>query len=276
MANDNGHPDEATWDQLSSGELDAAARDAVFDHIVACERCSRIWRGVLTLKSEAQAQGLMPPDVAVSRAWLRSPGLQLALAATLVVVVGGVLVNRRPAVVAPVTSEPVTNAAPIAAPPSAAVPAAWLAAFPLSKADIHVTPEEALAPRGVTAATGEPPIDRLAAALEPYRRDDFQAAAATLAELYRAFPAASRTALYLGVSLLHVNRDTDALAPLRSATLSKQPEVAADAHWYLSVALARTGQTQAAASELAPLCRAGGTGAARACAALTALTQSQP
>ena len=62
MADNMAHPDEATWERLAVGELDAAARDAAFDHILECERCSRIWRGVLTLKSEAEAQGLIPLD----------------------------------------------------------------------------------------------------------------------------------------------------------------------------------------------------------------------
>ena len=96
MANTNGHPDETTWDLLAGGELDAAARDAAFDHITGCDTCTRIWRGVLTLKSEAQAQGLMPPDAPARARWMRSPVMGLALAATLVLVISGIVVTRRP------------------------------------------------------------------------------------------------------------------------------------------------------------------------------------
>ena len=97
MAENMTHPDEATWERLAVGELDAAARNAAFDHIVECERCSRVWRGVLTLKSEAEAQGLIPLETPARSTWLRSAALPLALAATLVVAVAGVLITRQPA-----------------------------------------------------------------------------------------------------------------------------------------------------------------------------------
>lgn len=96
MADNLAHPDEATWERLAVGELDAAARDAAFDHITACQRCSRIWRGVLTLKHEAQAQGLIPGDAPARAAWLRSPVVQLALAASLVLAIGGIVLLRQP------------------------------------------------------------------------------------------------------------------------------------------------------------------------------------
>jgi hypothetical protein len=95
MADVNGHPDEATWERLAAGELDAAARDAAFDHITACERCSRIWRGLLTLKGDAQAQGLIPADVPARAPWRQSPIVTLAIAATLILAIGGVVINRR-------------------------------------------------------------------------------------------------------------------------------------------------------------------------------------
>lgn len=90
------HPDEATFERLAFGEAAASARDALFDHILGCERCARIWRGVLTLHSEAQAEGLLPRDAPVRVGWLRAPVVALALAATLVLAIAGVVVNRRP------------------------------------------------------------------------------------------------------------------------------------------------------------------------------------
>ena len=95
MVNRIEHPDEATWDRLAHGEIAAPERDALFDHITACTSCSQIWRGVVTLRSEAQAQGLIPRDVATRTAWLRSPVVYLAVAATLVAVISGVVMNRQ-------------------------------------------------------------------------------------------------------------------------------------------------------------------------------------
>lgn len=95
MADPEAHPDEATWERLAHGEIAAPARDAWFDHILACERCSRIWRGVLTLQGEAVDQGLIPRAVPARAGWLRSPLLPLALAATLLLAIGGIVINLR-------------------------------------------------------------------------------------------------------------------------------------------------------------------------------------
>jgi hypothetical protein len=111
MVDDTRHPDEATWERLASGELDRGARDAAFDHILTCERCALIWRGVLALKSEAQSEGLIPHDSPASNAWFRSPLVGLAIAATLLVIVGGVYLMRRP--VTDVTTERGSGVPPV-------------------------------------------------------------------------------------------------------------------------------------------------------------------
>ena len=94
-----GHLDETTWDRLTANLVPADERAIHFDHIVTCEHCSTIWRGVLALRSEAETQGLIAPEpVAVSgSSWMRSPIAAFAIAATLLIVVGGVYLARRPA-----------------------------------------------------------------------------------------------------------------------------------------------------------------------------------
>lgn len=88
------HLDEAAWDALAANTADAARRDAAFDHVVACERCSRIWRGVLALRAEAETQELIPRAPAHTAAWWTSPVVQLAAAASLIVVIGGIYVSQ--------------------------------------------------------------------------------------------------------------------------------------------------------------------------------------
>jgi len=97
MAERMEHPDEATWERLALDELEPAERDAWFDHITGCERCSQVWRGVLALQSDARAEGLIPatPTTAASRS--RSMVAYLAVAATLVVAAGGALLLRQEA-----------------------------------------------------------------------------------------------------------------------------------------------------------------------------------
>jgi hypothetical protein len=259
------HVSDATWERIASGEIDPAGRDAAFDHVVQCEACSRVWRGLLDLKSEAEAQGLVAAPAASS--WFRSPLAALAVAASVILVAGLIVLRPSQTPVAPAPSAPIPATVPTAAP-------AYLQAFRLSKADIHVAPEEALAPRGTTALAGEPSLDRLAAALEPYRRDDYAAAVPSLEALHREFPTAGRPGLYLGVSLLHLDRDADALAPLSVAVTSTIPAVSADARWYRAIAYARNGQGDAAAADVKILCDAGAADSARACNAMQALASA--
>lgn len=95
--NTEGHLDETTWDRLTANEVPADERAIHFDHIVTCEHCSTIWRGVLALRSEAETQGLIAPEASVRpSSWMRSPIAAFAIAATLVIVVGGVYLARRP------------------------------------------------------------------------------------------------------------------------------------------------------------------------------------
>lgn len=89
------HPDAATWEALALGEVAGPERDAWFDHITMCEPCTQVWRGVTMLKNDAQLAGLVPPGATAGKSWLRSPLVQLAVAATLVVVIGGVVLMRR-------------------------------------------------------------------------------------------------------------------------------------------------------------------------------------
>lgn len=94
-----GHLTEAAWDRLVSGDAGDAERAELFDHVLACERCSTIWRGVLALQQDAAAQGLVAPAVQPRASW-RSPAVALAIAATLILAVGSVFIIRRPAPVA--------------------------------------------------------------------------------------------------------------------------------------------------------------------------------
>lgn len=75
------HLDEATWDRLAANEVEPLERDRYFDHVTACTDCSRIWRSILTLKSEAETRGLIVPE-ADPRPWWRAQMIPLAVAAT--------------------------------------------------------------------------------------------------------------------------------------------------------------------------------------------------
>src|SRR5436190_5543343 len=136
------HLDEGMWDRLAGDELSASERDHLFDHIVSCEACATIWRGLSALRDEAQSQGLIPADAPAASRSFRSPLVALAVAAS-VILVSGLVVFRQ--------SQPVsvTPAVEPQRPVTPAAPPSFLQAFTLAKADVHIAPEEALAPRGI-------------------------------------------------------------------------------------------------------------------------------
>lgn len=89
-----GHLDEASWQELIGGGLQQSQRDELFDHVVACEKCSQIWRALLDLDRGAEADGLIPArDTGRSAPWHTRTTL-LALAASLVLGVASIVLMR--------------------------------------------------------------------------------------------------------------------------------------------------------------------------------------
>lgn len=91
------HLDEAAWERLATNELTESERDGLLRHVMACADCSEIWKALLALRHDAAAEGLIPATVQTRRPLWRSPFIPLALAATAILAVSGVLVVRQPA-----------------------------------------------------------------------------------------------------------------------------------------------------------------------------------
>lgn len=276
MADPGPHLDETTWERLALGELPAAEREAALAHVVRCAACAATWRGLLALGREARTFDRGVPRAAPS--WrarvVHPPSWQLLAASLLVAATGAALVYRAlsradDAGGRASSASAITAARDIALPSEAP---AWVAALTLAKAEIRVSPADVLVFRG-RGEGGEPPIAELATALEPYRRDDFAEAARRLAALSASYPRATRVALYLGVSLLFLDRKDEALGPLGAAVSSQDAAVSNDARWYLAVAHARAGRVDRAEQALAPLCAAGMPRALDACRALGAVPE---
>jgi hypothetical protein len=148
-----------------------------------------------------------------------------------------------------------SSAAPAAAPD----PRPWREAFPLE-------------PLPAPAATGSSAQDRqLQAALEPYRKGDYEAAASALDGFRLDHPDEPVSALYLGISRLFMDEVPNGLEILRGIPGSASAEVMAEAEWYGVVGIARLREPQAAEAEARAICARGGPAAARACAALDKL-----
>jgi len=95
--NPSAHLDEAAWERLATNELAEAERDALLGHVFACAECSEVWKGVLALNRDAEDEGLIERQDRAPRSLWRSRFMPLALAATVVLAVGGVLMIRQPA-----------------------------------------------------------------------------------------------------------------------------------------------------------------------------------
>ncbi len=112
-------------------------------------------------------------------------------------------------------------------------------------------------------------MEDLGQALEPYRMDDFTAAAVRLKTVADRYSNAVEPRLYLGISLLFLQRSQDAATTLMEARSFAQPPLADDVAWYLSIAQERSGAREAAHATLTDLCNTPNDYQARACAALT-------
>lgn len=111
----------------------------------------------------------------------------------------------------------------------------------------------------------------LAAALEPYRRDDYAEAARDLAPLAGKYPNAAEPAFYLGVSQLFLNQNEAAIASLQMARRRGGETLRDDASWYLALALERAGKPEDARREVEALCSRAGQYKDQACAAVPEL-----
>jgi hypothetical protein len=83
------HVDEETWVRLASAEMPEGEREAVLDHVVRCEECTRIYRGLRMLAAEARpfdssVPAFEPVPQPVTRWRWRAAGALGAVAAAVV------------------------------------------------------------------------------------------------------------------------------------------------------------------------------------------------
>lgn len=88
------HLDEASWEQLASGTANQSRRDELFDHVVSCEQCARVWRGLQVLQQQAGDARLIGAPAATSASW-RARVMPLGLAAALVLAIGSLVLYRQ-------------------------------------------------------------------------------------------------------------------------------------------------------------------------------------
>jgi hypothetical protein len=136
----------------------------------------------------------------------------------------------------------------------------------LAKAAIKIPAAAVLTFRG-DANEARTYLIGLAAALEPYRKDNYAEAARMLAALSLKYPDAAEPAFYAGVSRLFLNQNESAIESLQSARRHAGETLRDDISWYLALAFNRAGKTSDARREAEALCLRAGEYKDRACAA---------
>ncbi len=177
------------------------------------------------------------------------------------------------ALLAIVFARPVKVAAPAASAPNAQA-AGPAEAAPTPPAAVPVPELEKPAVRltmlALTWRNGAEPggfAEAVAPALDAFRADRYADADEKLAALADRYPSSVEVPFYQGVSRLFLGRNQEAVEPLRRARRLADETFAADASWYLGIALARSGHSAEAHLRFAALCRGKSAYAARACEA---------
>lgn len=214
-----------------------------------------------------------PPPAQASAGETDGTAVRLISAAAVALVLALLLAVVRPAT-APVGG---TTATPAGAQPGAVsappLPAeVWREAFPLVPAEVHLSPDELGAARGAPDRAAVLALDR---ALEPYRAGDYQKAAVALEGVSLDHPAEHRAALYLGVARLFIDEPQAAIESLRQAQQSTNPDVLADAEWYILVGIARLREPDEAEADAKAVCARGGPAAVRPCRAVGVLANAR-
>lgn len=133
------------------------------------------------------------------------------------------------------------------------------------KLPIRLQAQSVLIWRGAPRNAKEKYAKELGAALAFYRDDQFQEAARHLAQLAKDYPQGIEGQLYLGISELKLEQNSDAVAPLTASQQMGPEQFRDDATWYLALALLRTGDRVKSAEELQKLCGGTSSYSSRAC-----------
>ena len=135
------------------------------------------------------------------------------------------------------------------------------------KLPIKLQAQSILVWRGSPRNAQEKYVSELTSALAYYRDDKFAEANQQLLGVVKEFPRGVEAQLYLGISELKLEQNSDAIGPLHAAQELGPETYREDATWYLALAYLRTGDLQSGRTELQKLCGGKSGYAARACTA---------
>jgi tetratricopeptide (TPR) repeat protein len=253
-------------DRLMAARAGVAFEEAadVLRHLEICPICRQLTQDL----DDYQFPGAsLEEDRRIRARWQKSrtqwqvlDWWKLGVAAILILAVAAAVLSRN-------RRQDVAKAPPE---PSAQATRTSSAALPLSKAAIKIPAASVLVFRGNSAGAAIYLKD-LAAALGPYRQDNYTEAAKVLEVLSRKYPGAADPLFYLGVSQLFLSQSDAAIASLQAARIRSGETLHDDIAWYLALALSRGGRIPDARLELDRLCARDGQYKKQACVAADSL-----
>ena len=144
--------------------------------------------------------------------------------------------------------------------------------FQWEKLPVKLQASSILVWRGAPRTDEEKYASELTTALTFYRDNNYPEAVKQLAQVARDFPRGVEAQLYLGISLLYLKQNAEAIAPLEAAQkLGPQP-FREDSTWYVALAYQRLHDAPHARAELQELCAGKGGYAPRACTGIQELS----
>lgn len=247
----------AIWDAVT-GQGDPAAVRKIVVHMANCPLCAESWRAA----REVAREGAFLPPVTAGVEPASGWSWALAVAAALVMAVGGWLALRAVKPLPGMPGVPSAHMSPAQTPGAAAAPGSVGPAEPARsvvpaglhavKAPLRLSTSLLVTMRGESSNEGF--LVEFGKAIEPYKRDDFAAAAAALGALEGRYPRVAEVAFYRGVSLLMAGQPREAILPLSNCLALAEDGQRDDAAWYLVVAQAQAGDPAQAARTARGLC----------------------
>jgi hypothetical protein len=126
--------------------------------------------------------------------------------------------------------------------------------------------------RGAPQTGEQKYASELTTALAFYRDNNYQEAAKQLAQVAEDFPRGVEAQLYLGISLLYLQQNGEAIPPLIAAQKLGPEQFREDATWFLALAYERTHDTPHTLAELKEMCQGKSGYAQRACSGIQELS----
>jgi hypothetical protein len=253
--------------------------DAIRQHVALCPICEELSRDLAAYefpgasaaedhRIRARWQQRGSPHGSISLwAWFWRP-LPIAGVLAILVLVTVIAVRKTASVVQPSASPEIARGRAAVGPTPA--PVVTASAFLLQKAAIKVPAASVLIYRG-NGDGNQAFLKDLAAALEPYRTDDYAEAVRRLKVLLPKYPDAAEPAYYLGVSQLSLDQNDSAIESLQTARARAGDTLRDDISWYLALAFNNGGKVAEARREVENLCMRAGEYKDRACAAVDEL-----